>query len=205
MESFANRKPSYGINQTMVSSERPADLGESQTLRINNSKDGTLEGGGSFVNEGRDENQPQLELRDQTLRETGVSLIEENENENSSNSGSANNNSFTYSKRERASFFASALKDQLAEGDAPALDQINIGHMQDILQNRITWSDMSLVDKLKLVKIMYLVAGLGNLMFFCSLLFFQFSDSIELEIAETFAGFGCFLLWTSIIGNFQNT
>lgn len=26
-----------------------------------------------------------------------------------------------------------------------------------------------------------------------------------MELAEVFAGFGCFLLWTSIIGNLQNT
>ena len=49
---------------------------------------------------------------------------------------------------------------------------------------------MSLYDKLKLVKIMYLVAGLGNVFFFCSLIFFQFSENIELEWAELFAGFG---------------
>ena len=60
---------------------------------------------------------------------------------------------------------------------------------------------MSLSDKLKLVKIMYLVAGLGNVLFFCSLIFFLFSDYIELELAEIFAGFGCFLLWTSVIGH----
>jgi hypothetical protein len=64
---------------------------------------------------------------------------------------------------------------------------------------------MSLMDKLKLVKIMYLVSGIGNMFFFCSLLFFNFSDNIDLEVAEIFAGIGCFLLWTSIIGNLQNT
>jgi hypothetical protein len=51
----------------------------------------------------------------------------------------------------------------------------------------------------------FLLAGFGNVMFFCSCIFFLCPNHVDADILELFAGFGCFSLWISLTGYLENT
>ena len=57
---------------------------------------------------------------------------------------------------------------------------------------------------MKLIKMSYLITGIGNLLFLFSVIFFFCGQHVNMEIAEKFAGVGIFMLWASLTSYLTN-